>query len=60
MNRNRTIIKRKQFFEYRYILIAMLLSYTLYTHNYVAEFFYFSATHIDRLLVAHPHSLLPM
>lgn len=39
MNRNRTIIKRKQFFEYRCILIALLLSYTLYAHNYVANFF---------------------
>lgn len=39
MNRNRTIIKRKQFFEYRCILIALLLSYTLYAYNYVADFF---------------------
>lgn len=34
----------------------MLLSYTLYAHNYVAKgLFYFSAAHIDLLLVAHPH-----
>ncbi len=36
MNRNRTIIKRKQFFECHNVLMMVLLVYTLYETNYVA------------------------